>query len=180
MFEPAHDSAASGGSSLEKPFVRDDVVAEDQSWIGFVFVHADAHSACLSALFLGFARVDDSCTEGSARCIQTSGYNRCSFCKSALLCSFGSNRADYVVTIADLRKEIHRDSETLTHFFVPAAFAHVETVKAVTLRYILGDSVCQLECDVAVGLKDLVDICINFRQIFFVPDDFCCCIGWLE
>ena len=133
MFEPAHDSAASGGSSLEKPFVRDDVVAEDQSWIGFVFVHADAHSACLTALFLGFARVDDSCTESSARCVEASGNDRSSFCKSALLCSFGSNRANYVVTVADLRKEIHRDSKTSAHFFVPATFAHVETVNAVTL-----------------------------------------------
>ena len=179
-FKPAHHSAATGRSALQKPFTRNDMIPEDQSWICFVFINADAHSTCLSALFLCFSRMNDTCTQSSTGCIQTTCYNRGSFRESALCGCFCCHGTYDMVTFADLRQKFHRNSEVSTHLFVPASLLHIETVKAVSLRHILCDRACQLKGDKTVGLEDLVDLFINLRKIFFVPDDLCCRIRRLK
>ena len=44
-------------------------------------------------------------------------------------------------------------------------------MKAISLRKVLCHHTGQFVGNVAVGLQDLVDLCVNFREIFFVPED---------
>ena len=53
-------------------------------------------------------------------------------------------------------------------------------MKAISLRKILCHHTGQFVCNITVGLKDLISLCIDFRQISLIPDDLCSCIRWLQ
>ena len=115
--------------------------------------------------------MDNSCTKCSTGCIQTTGNYRCALRKSTFCRCLCSDTANHMVTVTDLRKKSHWNSQKFTHFLIPAGFFHVEAVKPVSLRYILRDHTCQFICDIAVRLKNLVDLCIYLWKIFLIPED---------
>ena len=53
-------------------------------------------------------------------------------------------------------------------------------MQAIALGNILAHHTCQLICNVAVGLQDLVDLLVHLREIFFIPEDLCSCVGRLK
>ena len=180
MFKPAHDSTASGSSSLKEPLARNNMITEDQPWISFVLICTNAHSPGLSSLFLCFSCMDHTSSKRSACSIKSTGNNRCSLGKSTLCCCLRGDSAYHMITVTYFRKESHRNSKLFTHLFIPASFFHIKAMQSISLRNILRDRICQFKCNVAVRLKDLVYFFINLRLIFPVPDDLCCRIRWLK
>ena len=173
LLEPPHDAAATGGAALQKPFARNHMPAENQPRIGFVRIQADAHTARLSSLLLGFARSYDAGSQCAAGCVQSAGSHGRSLQKSALLCCLFRHFPDDPVTGDDLRKESLRNPHRFAHVTVPDSFFHVKAVQSVALGNILGHCAGQPVGDVAVGLQDLINLFVLLRQILLVPEDLC-------
>ena len=53
-------------------------------------------------------------------------------------------------------------------------------MKTIPLREVLCHHAGQFICNVTVGLKDLISLCINFRKVSLIPDNLCCCIRRLQ
>ena len=132
-FKPAHDTTAAGCAALKEPLSWNNVITKDQSRICLVLIHADTHSASLSALFLCLTWMDYSGPQCSTCCIQTTGNNRCSHSKTGFFCCFFCNRSHNMVTVTDLRKKFYRDSKFFTHVLIPGCFSHVKAMQAVPL-----------------------------------------------
>ena len=128
MFKPAHDSTASGSSSLKEPLARNNMITEDQPWISFVLICTNAHSPGLSSLFLCFSCMDHTSSKRSACSIKSTGNNRCSLGKSTLCCCLRGDSAYHMITVTYFRKESHRNSKLFTHLFIPASFFHIKTM----------------------------------------------------
>ena len=156
------------------------MVSEDQPFICNVLVCADTHAACLTALLLGLSGMDHACPKSAAGRIQTACYNRSSDCKAALLSCLLIHRPDHFMARVNFREQAHGDSQSLTHILIPCSCMHVKTMQSVPLRHILCHLPGQLVCNIAVGLKNLVCICIDLRQISLIPDDLSRRVGWLQ
>ena len=179
-FKPAHDTTTSGGSSLKEPLSRNYVIAKDQSGICLVLIHADAHSAGLSSLLLCLTRMDHSSPQCSACRIQTTGNNRCSHSKAGFLRRLLCNCSHNMITGTDLRKKFHGNPKLSAHILIPGCLSHVKAMQAIALGNILAHHTRQLICNVAVRLQDLVDPLVHLREIFFIPEDLCSCVGRLK
>ena len=156
------------------------MIAKDQSGICLVLIHADAHSAGLSSLLLCLTRMDHSGPQCSACRIQTTGNNRCSHSKAGFLRRLLCNCSHNMITGTDLRKKFHGNPKLSAHILIPGCLSHVKAMQAIALGNILAHHTRQLICNVAVRLQDLVDPLVHLREIFFIPEDLCSCIGRLK
>ena len=179
-FKPPHDASASGSSALKKPQAGHHMESQDQPGIRFVFFRADTHSACLSALLLGFSRMDHACSQRSAGGVKTSCRHRRTLRKAGFPGRFFCHRTHDLVASADLRKKFTWNTKTVAHPVVPFSCPHVKTVQAVTLRQILCHLSCQFKSNIAVGLQYPVCIPVNLRKILLIPEDLRRCVGRLE
>ena len=133
FLQPSHHSAASGRAPLEEPVTRDDMISKDQPLIRLICIGADTHSAGLSALLLSLSAVDNARSERTACRIQTACCHRCSRRQSTLCRRLFGHSPDNVMACMYFRQYIRRESESRTHFFIPASFSHIETVQPVSL-----------------------------------------------
>ena len=102
-------------------------------------VHTDAHAARLTALFLGFARVNHSGPKCAAGSVQSPGHygnpgRNSGLCRGGLC-----HRADDLMAVIQRRKQALADTKPATHLEIPFSFADIITVQAITLRTVLRD-----------------------------------------
>ena len=135
-------------------------------------VHADAHPACLPALFLRLPGQIDPCPQCTAGGIQTSGDNRRSAEKAGARRGRFRHSADYGITRIPVGDQVRINPELRGETFVQFHFMQIKKLEAVQLGQVLAGLTRELHGDIAVTLHKISGLTVNIRAVFPEPDHF--------